>query len=79
MDHKLPAFPEVVGNIVYVKAVAVADLPEDLQSEARAQADGAETLYAVHREDGEQLALVVDRDLAFALARQNDLSPVALH
>lgn len=79
MNHKLSIFPTEVGNIVYVKPVAIADLPDAIQNEARAQANGVETLYAVHREDGEQLALVVDRDLAFALARQNDLSPVALH
>lgn len=79
MNHKVSVFPAEAGNIVYVKPVAISDLPDAIQSEARAQADGAETLYAVHREDGEPLALVVDRDLAFALARQNDLSPVALH
>ncbi|AKO98007.1 MAG: DUF1150 family protein [Marinovum algicola] len=62
-------------NIVYVKPVAVADLPEEI----RDQAHGAETLYAVHREDGEQLALVADRKLAFVLARQHDMAPVAVH
>lgn len=62
-------------NIVYVKSVAVADLPMDVQN----QAAGAETLYAVHREDGEQLALVSDRRLAYVLARQHDMSPVAVH
>lgn len=62
-------------NIVYVKPVAVADLPIEVQD----QAAGVETLYAVHREDGEQLALVANRTLAFALARQHDMSPVAVH
>ncbi|WP_323765623.1 DUF1150 family protein [Marinovum sp.] len=62
-------------NIVYVKPVAVADLPEEI----RKQAQGATTLYAVHREDGEQLALVADRKLAFVLARQHDMAPVAVH
>lgn len=79
MNHKMPMEKSDIGNIVYVKAVAIDDLPDALQDEARAQADGAETLYAVHREDGEQLALVVDRDLAYALARQNDFSPVSIH
>ncbi len=62
-------------SIVYVKPVAVADLPEEVQS----QADGVETLYAVHREDGEQLALVADRRLAYVLARQHDMAPVSVH
>lgn len=65
----------VPGNIVYVKPVAVADLPENI----RDQAQGAETLYSVHRENGEQLALVADRKLAYALARQHDMAPVAVH
>lgn len=63
------------GRIVYVRPVAVAGLPEPL----RAQAEGLSTLYSVHRPDGERLALVVDRDMAFALARQHDLAPVNAH
>jgi hypothetical protein len=62
-------------RIVYVRPVAVADLPE----EVRRQASGIDTLYAVHDADGERLALVRDRALAFALARQNDLAPVNAH
>ncbi|MFO1173597.1 MAG: DUF1150 family protein [Paracoccaceae bacterium] len=62
-------------RIVYVRPVKVADLPP----EVRAQAGGREVIWAVHGEDGEQLALVADRTLAFILARQNDLSPVSLH
>lgn len=69
------AFPEFEGRIVYVKAVDVADLPDDVQAEA----GEAEQLYAVHNAAGEQLALVANRRLAFALARQNDLAPVAVH
>lgn len=61
--------------IVYVRPVEVADLP----AEVREQAHGATRLYAVHNEDGEQLALVRDRKLAFVLANQNDLSPVSVH
>ncbi|MDU8928642.1 DUF1150 family protein [Alisedimentitalea sp. MJ-SS2] len=75
MDVKVDFLPEDDNRIVYVRAVAVKDLPE----EVREQADGLETLYAVHRADGEQLALVRDRALAFVLARQNDLAPVAVH
>ncbi len=62
-------------RIVYVRPVAVADLPDEVQ----AQVGDHETLYAVHRADGERLALVKDRQLAFVLARQNDLAPVAVH
>ncbi len=62
-------------RIVYVKEVDVADLPE----EVRAEAGGREHLYAVHDSEGQQLALVADRRMAFVLARQNDLDPVTVH
>ena len=63
------------SNVVYVRPVAVADLPDDVQDEI----GNMETIYAVHRADGERLALVKDRKLAFMLARQNDLAPVTVH
>ena len=62
-------------RLVYVRPVDVSDLPEGLQ----AQAKGLGTVYAVHSSDGERLALVKDRSLAFILARQNDLAPVNVH
>ena len=61
--------------IVYVRPVRVADLPEDM----REQAMGSTTLYALHSAEGERLALVRDRRLAFILARQNNMNPVAVH
>ena len=63
------------GRTVYVRPVAATDLPD----EVRAQVGGLQTLYAVHNAEGERLALVKDRRLAFALARQNDLAPVTVH
>lgn len=75
MDTKYTALPETGERIVYVRQVAVSDLPQDIQD----QAEGIETLYSVHRPDGARLALVKDRSLAFALARQNDLAPVSVH
>ncbi len=62
-------------KLVYVKPVSVADLPQSVQE----QAGDAEELYAVHNSDGEQLALVADRKLAFMLARQHDMRPVTVH
>ena len=75
MDERNAA-AEVTGRpIVYIREVAVADLPE----EVREQAGDVETLYAIGSEDGEQLALVRDRKLAFVVARQNDMEPVSVH
>jgi hypothetical protein len=62
-------------DIVYVRPVPVEELPE----EVRRQVPGLAALYAVHSEDGARLALVRNRQLAFMLARQNDLAPVHVH
>ena len=62
-------------RLVYVRPVDVSDLPEELQE----QAQGLGTVYALHSPNGERLALVKDRSLAFILARQNDLAPVNVH
>lgn len=75
MDHPFDFGPIAGQEIVYVRPVAVADLPAEIQ----AQAGGRQVLYAVHREDGERLALVADRQLAFVLARQHELAPVSAH
>ena len=66
---------EPARGIVYVREVAVADLPEEVREEA----GPLDTLYAVHAPDGERLALVKDRALAYVLARQNDFTPVSVH
>jgi hypothetical protein len=75
MDTKYDFGPEAGERIVYVRPVAVADLPDDM----RQQAMGLETIYAVHDATGERLALVKDRQLAFIVARQNDMAPVSVH
>ncbi|UWQ96675.1 DUF1150 domain-containing protein [Rhodobacteraceae bacterium M385] len=62
-------------KIVYIRKVAVDDLPAEVQE----QAEGLKTLYAIGGEDGEHLALVRDRELAFVVARQNDMTPLSVH
>ena len=52
-------------RLVYVRPVDVSDLPDEVQR----QADGLLQFYAVHDANGERLALVKDRQMAFALAR----------
>ena len=56
---------QATDRTVYVKTIAVSDLPR----EVRDQAGDLEQLYAVHDAQGQQLALVGDRKLAFTLAR----------
>ena len=62
-------------DLVYIKTVAVTELPLDLQR----QVGPDKTLYAVHKADGERVAVVENRALACSLARDNDLTPMTLH
>ncbi len=75
MDVRYEGLPDSADRIVYVREVAVKDLPEEVRREAA----GLEKLYAVHNAEGARLALVRDRHMAFVLARQNDFAPVAVH
>jgi len=52
-----------VQDVAYVKRVVV---------------DGTAG-YAIHAADGTQMALIPDRDIAFAVVRQNELEPVSVH
>ena len=67
--------PNSSNKIVYIREVTAKDLPKHVQS----QIGKLKKLYAVHSDQGERLALVKERNLAFVLARQNDLSPVTAH
>lgn len=62
-------------NTVYIRRVTVASLPQEVQD----QAEGLDSLYAVHGADGSRIALVKDRGVAFMLARDNELTPVSVH
>ena len=75
MTDKETFFDHKEDRIVYVRSVEAADLPDDI----RAQIPKAAILYAVHNSNGQRLAIVEKRDMAFVLARQNDLSPVMVH
>jgi len=61
-------------RMVYVCAVNVQDLPE-----AEAKGISQDQVYSLNRSNGERLALVKDRSLAFVLARQNEFFPVPVH
>lgn len=73
MDNRSVTEPQ--DRTVYVKTIAVTDLPR----EVRDQAEGLEQLFAVHDAEGQQLALVGDRKLAFDLAREHNYAPVLVH
>ena len=68
-------FTALEQNIVYVKPILVAELPD----EVRKQVGDMSEVYAVHNAAGEQLALVANRKMAFHLARENNMEPVTVH
>ena len=41
--------------------------------------DPRQMLYAVHRADGERLAVMTDRETAIAAALAHELAPVSVH
>ena len=65
---------ELKDRTVYVSAVNVADLPE-----AVAKGISQCRVYSLNSSNGERLALVKDRSLAFVVARQNEFHPVPVH
>jgi hypothetical protein len=74
--------PEMFANvgvpgIVYVREVRAGDIPEELGDELDLPAETR--LYAVHAANGVRMAVLDDRDAAFAGARQYDLEPVSVH
>lgn len=71
----LPKDDNGKDRIVYVRSVRTADLPDSIQEQTK----GLDHLYAIHAADGECLALVPDRHLAFRVARRNEFSPVSVH
>jgi hypothetical protein len=51
---------------------------EDVAYVKRVMANGA-AAYAIHAADGTEMAVLADRDLAFATLRQHDLEPLSVH
>lgn len=76
-------FAELGGRkLVYVRAVVAGDVMDEIDMEdgfGDLDIPDDATLYAVHAADGERLALVGDRDIAFAAARQYEMNPVSVH
>lgn len=76
-------FAELGGRkLVYIRAVVARDVQDDLvddDGDRLADVPADATLYSVHSADGERIALVGDRDLAFAAARQHEMNPVSVH
>ena len=68
-------------DLVYVRPVKAAEIFADTPIEAiqGIDLDPDQTLYAVHRADGERLAVMMDRNSAVAAALAHELAPVSVH
>lgn len=75
MNTPFNGLPQGADRIVYVREVSVEDLPDDV----REQVGDVQAIWSVHGADGQQLALVADKKLAFHLAREHDYTPLSVH
>jgi hypothetical protein len=68
-------------SICYVREVLARDVREDIEREldARYSFDDDSVLYALYADDGSRIALMSDREIAFAAARQHELTPFSVH
>mgnify|MGYP001484300869 CR=1 FL=1 len=68
-------------DLVYVRPVSAAQVIAETPAAQLQGFDLApdQTLYAVHRADGERLAVMTDRDSAVAAALAHELAPVSVH
>ncbi|MEE9329756.1 MAG: DUF1150 family protein [Parvularculaceae bacterium] len=70
------------SRLVYVRPVIAKDVMDDLtEGDDGLDMDIPEEaiLYALHSADGARIALMGDRELAFAAARQHEMTPVSVH
>jgi hypothetical protein len=51
---------------------------EDVAYVKRIDVDGSDA-FAVHAADGTQIAVMANREVAFAVVRQHDMEPVSVH
>ncbi len=75
------AFADLGGpSLVYVREVRAGDILADSpQAMAENDLQPDQMLFAVHRADGERLALLADREAAFAACAAHELAPVSVH
>lgn len=68
-------------DLVYVREVSGSEVLASTPVEVvkAFNIEPTSTLYAVHRADGARLAVLSDRDSAFAAALAHELAPVSVH
>lgn len=68
-------------DLVYVRPIKASEIIASVPAKEieSFHLDPEQTLYAVHRADGERLAILSDRDAAMAAALAHELAPVSVH
>lgn len=68
-------------DLVYVRPIKASEVIASVPAQQIEEfhLDPEQTLYAVHRADGERLAVLSDRDAAMAAALAHELAPVSVH
>lgn len=68
-------------DLVYVRQISASDVLADVRvtTAEGMDLDPRQILYAVHSADGERLAVMMDRETAFAAAVAHELEPVSVH
>lgn len=65
-------------DLVYIRAIRAGDVLSDID-DIDVELHPDQTLYALHGADGERLAVMLDRETAFAAAQAHDMAPVSVH
>ena len=68
-------------DLVYVREVSAKEIMEEATQESIDEFHLVpdQTLFALHSADGQRLAVLVDRESAFAAALAHELAPVSVH
>jgi hypothetical protein len=69
----------IAQNLVYVREVRASELMTAGLIPNTAKVDPLQMLFTLCASDGRRLAVMDNRDLAFAAAREHELEPVSVH
>jgi len=68
-------YDQLYNGIVYVRSIKTDELPDHIKMHT----GSLDKVYGVFGANGEQIALTMNRSMAFHLARDNEFRPVSVH
>jgi hypothetical protein len=80
-ENEQCAADETGRRMCYVRPVLARDVRDEIQRETDDEIRFSDDsiLYALHAADGSRIALMSDRAIAFAAAKQHEMVPVSVH